>query len=389
MAFYFLSSLSAACSIYSGNIIVTEDKSNIGSNAALRVNVIDELEIKNFCLDSQITEDITAWYFSREDTLIKQAIFYKSENKLILKIGDQTSGYLNAYSYQNPRYGDLPHFCFEQNSAVSLTAHLSGVHQELFIADVQGENLKRRIYELPLEADGLELAFYNEEPILINDSLIILRLFYPSLRGVEDASKKYSTHVDAIFKLDKDNQRAEIVDFVGYYPRSYREYDFNVQDYFPQRILVDNKLYYSFKNYDDIIVYDLNELKNISNFEIDIDSDLDLAPMRVTMDDHMSSEADFKLAMEPGYLSLRYFKEQNVFLRLYKPRMDREEVEYKLYDNDFFLLVYDENWNLIKKHFYKAVPFRASLGGDKNLLYFIHKNIHGKEGCIFDEIYFE
>jgi hypothetical protein len=69
--------------------------------------------------------------------------------------------------------------------------------------------------------------------------------------------------------------------------------------------------------------------------------------MRVTMDDHMSSEADFKLAMEPGYLSLRYFKEQNVFLRLYKPRMDREEVEYKLYDNDFFLLVYDENWNLI------------------------------------------
>lgn len=123
LAFYFLSSLSAACSIYSGSIIDTENKSNIGSNATLRVEVIDELEVKNFCLDTQMAEDITAWYFSREDTLIKQAIFYKSENKLILKIGDQTSGYLNAYSYQNPRYDDLPHFCFEQNSAVSLTAH--------------------------------------------------------------------------------------------------------------------------------------------------------------------------------------------------------------------------------------------------------------------------
>lgn len=45
--------------------------------------------------------------------------------------------------------------------------------------------------------------------------------------------------------------------------------------------------------------------------------------MRVTMDDHLSSEADFKLDMEPGYLSLKYFKQQNLFLGLYKPSLDR------------------------------------------------------------------
>jgi hypothetical protein len=349
----------------------------------------NELSLTNFCFDTSSYKTISSWSFTKEENVIKSAIFYEDEQTLVLRSDNVISQVIpDAYIFEGLSGSNLPFYSFENNMAISISNRK--LLQQLLLCQIDFEGtstISRNSYTLPEYVQGRKVRFLNEDPILLNDSTLILQVYYPDLVYESDPRKYYEFGWDVILHLDRDSSKAKVQAVIGDFPDYYRTLEFRIQDFFVQRIRVGDSVLYSFKNYNDIIVFDISDINSVRASSISPSNPVDVEPIALKVGDDKSGISDKKLYAEPGFLAFKYLQDSQKFVRIYKKRSSKSlsEQSVPLYHSAFTIYLYDIHFNLEKEYLFAAGEYRAFLMGNSNFAY-LEKLLDKDLACPFYEL---